>query len=91
LSVLQRSLLAVADLGGMLHAFAGPDPWIRLRSALPPSSAWSATTQPLPRSHATRLPSGRPTPTTTIYSPSPSAAARFSSQATNSSSTAART
>jgi hypothetical protein len=33
LIVLQRALLAVEDLGGMLHAFAGPDPWIRLRSA----------------------------------------------------------
>jgi hypothetical protein len=33
LIVLQRALLAVEDLGGVLHSFAGSDPWIRLRSA----------------------------------------------------------
>jgi hypothetical protein len=33
LIVLQRTLLALEDLGGLLHAFAGPDPWDRLRSA----------------------------------------------------------
>jgi hypothetical protein len=33
LIVLQRALLAAEDLGGLLHAFAGPEPWSRLRSA----------------------------------------------------------
>src|SRR5437879_28349 len=35
LLVLQRALLAVEDLGGMLHALAGPGPetWERLRRA----------------------------------------------------------
>lgn len=33
LLVLQRSVLAAEDLGGMLHAFAGPRPWERLRAA----------------------------------------------------------
>lgn len=32
LIVLQRSLLAVEDLAGLLHAFDGPDPWQRLRN-----------------------------------------------------------
>jgi hypothetical protein len=34
LIVLQRTLLALEDLGGLLHAFAGPQPWERLRSAM---------------------------------------------------------
>ena len=33
LLVLQRVLLAVEDVGVLLHAFAGEDPWERLRSA----------------------------------------------------------
>lgn len=33
LLVLQRALFAVEDLGVLLHAFAGDDPWTRLRSA----------------------------------------------------------
>src|SRR3954462_1347170 len=33
LLLLQRALLAAEDLGGLLHAFAGPDPWQRLRTA----------------------------------------------------------
>jgi hypothetical protein len=33
LIVLQRTLLALEDLGGLFHAFGGPDPWDRLRSA----------------------------------------------------------
>jgi hypothetical protein len=33
LLVLQRALLAVEDVGVLLHAFAGEDPWERLRSA----------------------------------------------------------
>lgn len=36
LIVLQRALLAVEDLGGVLYAFGGPDPWKRLRSATLP-------------------------------------------------------
>jgi len=32
LIVLQRALLAAEDLGGLLHAFAGPRPWDRLRA-----------------------------------------------------------
>lgn len=32
LIVLQRALLAAEDLGGLLHAFAGPHPWDRLRA-----------------------------------------------------------
>jgi hypothetical protein len=36
LIVLQRALLAAEDLGGLLHAFAGPEPWSRLRSATLP-------------------------------------------------------
>lgn len=33
LLVLQRALLAAEDLGLLLHAFGGPDPWDRLRAA----------------------------------------------------------
>jgi hypothetical protein len=33
LLVLQRALLAVEDVGVLMHAFAGEDPWERLRSA----------------------------------------------------------
>lgn len=33
LIVLQRTLLALEDLGGLLHAFGGSDPWDRLRNA----------------------------------------------------------
>jgi hypothetical protein len=33
LLVLQRALLATEDLGGLLYAFAGSDPWQRLRTA----------------------------------------------------------
>src|SRR5438046_2876287 len=33
LLVLQRTLLALEDLGGLLHAFAGPPMWDRLRGA----------------------------------------------------------
>jgi hypothetical protein len=33
LLVLQRALFAAEDLGGLVHAFAGPDPWQRLRTA----------------------------------------------------------
>jgi len=36
LIVLQRALLAVEDLGGLLHAFGGSEPWIRLRSTTIP-------------------------------------------------------
>lgn len=32
LIVVQRALLAAEDLGGLLHAFAGPKPWDRLRA-----------------------------------------------------------
>jgi hypothetical protein len=31
LLVLQRALLAAEDLGGLLHAFSGPEPWTALR------------------------------------------------------------
>jgi hypothetical protein len=31
LVVVQRALLAAEDLGGLLHAFRGDDPWDRLR------------------------------------------------------------
>jgi hypothetical protein len=31
LIVVQRALVAAEDLGGLLHGFAGPDPWRRLR------------------------------------------------------------
>jgi hypothetical protein len=33
LLVLQRALLAAEDLGALIHAMLGPDPWRRLRSA----------------------------------------------------------
>lgn len=33
LLVLQRAVLAAEDLGGLLHAFGGPDPWTRLRTS----------------------------------------------------------
>ena len=33
LIVLQRTLVALEDLGGLLHAFRGSDPWNRLRNA----------------------------------------------------------
>jgi hypothetical protein len=33
LIVLQRALLAAEDLGGVLHALGGPDPWVRVRTA----------------------------------------------------------
>lgn len=33
LLVLQRALLAAEDLGGLIHAMLGPDPWLRLRTA----------------------------------------------------------
>src|SRR5204863_7956305 len=32
LLVLQRALLAAEDVGGLLHALSGPDPWARLVS-----------------------------------------------------------
>lgn len=36
LLVMQRALLAAEDLGGLMHAFAGPAPWERLRTAKVP-------------------------------------------------------